>query len=195
MQATLDYSKTQIKRETIKVYVPHEDIAKLMYYLHCIGCVLQYDINSIFLDYKNYYRLTEKEKEAVVYLAKLFDPKLLIDAKIFILDSNLLIGELDNEFYKITDEKLRVHANEEITIGGKLVRVLKIMACNMLWLKKNYYDPIENIDNRKKYGPCWCFIKHKKSCIITIIIIVIIAVMNIIYYCFLAKKDSNKDKI
>ena len=48
--------------------------------------------------------------------------------KIFILDSRLLISGFDNEFYQITDERIGIHVNEEVMIGGRVVRVLKVMA-------------------------------------------------------------------
>ena len=36
-------------------------------------------------------------------------------------------------------------------IGGKAVKVLKIMVCNESWLNRNYYNPLKNIENEKKY--------------------------------------------
>ena len=212
MQATLGAARTQIKRETRKTDIPNNDIAKLMYYLDCLCCVLECDIGSNLTDYQNYYNLTQEEEDTVVKLAFLFNPKLLIDLKIFILDSRLLLGEFSNEFYKITDEKIGIHVNEQVMIEGKSLRVLKIMACDQNWLRNYYYKPIMNLNNResndylpttsnfKNYYPspsydnnsgcCDCIKKNKKSCIITIVIIVIIAVINIIYYAFINKKSK-----
>ena len=211
MQATLGYNKTQVERTTVKTVVPGNDIAKLMYYLDCVASVLQYDINSKYRDYKKYFNLTEKEEEEVLVIALFFNPKILIDYNIFILDSRLLGSEFDNEFFKITDETIGIHVNEEVMIGGRQVRVLKIMACNENWIRKNYLDPIENINNRKKnvyipttssqtnfvssYEPdnsgcCECIKRNKKCCIIIIVIIVIIGIIDIIYYSFFDKKKS-----
>ena len=58
---------------------------------------------------------------------------------------------MDNEFYQITDQRIGIHVNQEIIIGGKTVRVLKIMACNSSWLNRNYINPVENITNRIRY--------------------------------------------
>ena len=85
MQATLGYNSTQVERTTTKTFIPENDIAKLMYYLDCVANVLQYDINSRYRNYQNYFNLTEKDKEAILVIALLFNPKLLIDCKIFIL--------------------------------------------------------------------------------------------------------------
>ena len=58
---------------------------------------------------------------------------------------------MDNEFYQITDQRIGIHVNQEIIIGGKSVRVLKIMACNSSWLNRNYINPVENIAKRIRY--------------------------------------------
>ena len=213
MQATLDYKRLHIQQEKPnKVTIPNNDIARLMYYLNCVFYVIQYDIDKKFTDYNNYYNLTKKEEETVVGLALLFNPKILIDLKIFILDSRLLIGEFSNEFYKITDERIGIHVNEEVMIGGKVVRVLKVMAINENWLNNNYLDPIDNINNRKKnnYLPSSssnynynynyysnhenegrCKKKCKKCCCCIIIFIVIFIILCFLYNFFEVKNIIN----
>ena len=46
--------------------------------------------------------------------------------------------------------KKLVHVNEEIFIGGRTLKVLKIMACKESWINFNYLNPLENIENEKK---------------------------------------------
>ena len=191
MQATLGYNKTQVERTTTKTVVPGNDIAKLMYYLDCVATVLQYDINSRYRDYKKYFNLTEKEEEEVLVIALFFNPKILMDYNIFILNSRLLRPEFDNEFFKITDETIGIHVNEEVMLGGRQVKVLKIMACNEHWIQENYLDPIKNLNNRKKiFDCCKCIKRNKKCCIIIIVIIVIIVIADIIYTSIIDKKKS-----
>ena len=217
MQATLGLAKTEVKREGTKANIPNNDIAKLMYYLNCLVCVLQCDdIGSKYTDYIHYYNLTEKEKEDVIEFALIFNPKILIELNIFILDSGPLLPEYNNEFYRIEDERIGIHANEQVVIGGRSIRVLKVMVCNKQWLEQNYFTPMKNINNRKKNNynyssntkvfnynssnngsetGCYdCIKRNKKSCIITIVIFVIILVVDIIYYVFLDKKKSKKNK-
>ena len=88
-----------------------------------------------------------KKKKAVIQLAILFNPKLFIDASIFIVSEDLLPDSSDNKFYKITDEKIGVHVNQNIMIGGRTMKVLNIMACNSSWLNRNYFTPLERITN------------------------------------------------
>ena len=74
------------------------------------------------------------------------DPLLFINAGIFIVNSDLLPNSTLNQFYKITDETIGVHVNEEIMIGGKTVKLLNVMACNKNWLLRSYYNPLNTID-------------------------------------------------
>ena len=145
MSATLGMKNTTVKMFGGKANVPNNTMAKLMYYLHCVVTVIQYE-NSVLTDYQNYDELSGKELLAVYDVAKLLNPSLFINAGIFILDQRLLV-DTDNQFYEITDETVGVHVNQEIMIGGRSVKVLKIMACNMLWLHRNYYRPIQEIDS------------------------------------------------
>ena len=63
----------------------------------------------------------------------------------------MLTGDFGNEFYKITDEKVGVHVNQEIMIGGRAVKVLKIMAVKISWLENNYYNPLRGLYNELSY--------------------------------------------
>ena len=114
-----------------------------------------------------------------------------MDYNIFILNSRLLRPEFDNEFFKITDERIGIHINEEVMLGGRQVKVLEIMACNENWIQTYYLDPIKNINNMKKIADCCKFIKRNKKCfIIIIVIIVIIVIADIIYTSIIDKKKS-----
>lgn len=152
MSATLGINKFQVERIGETVTVPSSPLAKLMYYISCIFTVIQYDGDQKLTDYKNYYYLNEEEKKVVYQLAILFDPKIFINAGIFILNSGLLPPNSGNEFFKITDERIGVHVSQEIMIGGSSIKVLKLMACDTSWLERNYYNPLRQILNQQSYG-------------------------------------------
>ena len=144
MSATLGMKQVRIKITGVKTEVPDNAIAKLMYYLDCVATVIQYDDRTL-TDYQNFDELTGQQLLAVYQLAKLLNPSLFIRAGIFIIDESLLI-DTSNQFYEIEDETIGVHVNHEIMIGGRSIKVLKLMACNQGWLTRNYYGPIERID-------------------------------------------------
>ena len=149
--ATLGINKFSVEKTGVKAEVPNTNLARLMYYLSCIFTVIQYKESNRLSDYQNYYYLTEDEKKTVLALATLFDPKIFLEAKIFVLDNGLLTGNFGNEFFKITDEKVGVHVNQEIMIGGRSVKVLKIMAVKSSWLQNNYYNPLRGLYNELTY--------------------------------------------
>ncbi len=144
MSATLGMKNTTVRMFGNLVNVPNNVIAKLMYYLSCITTVIDYK-DSTLTDFRNYSELSGEELLAVYELAKLLNPSLFIHAGIFIVDQKLLVDS-NNQFYEITDETIGVHVNQAIMIGGRSVKVLKIMACNNRWLSDNYYSPIQVID-------------------------------------------------
>ena len=122
-----------------------------MYYLDCVLIVIEYDRNSRLTDYKHYYNLNNDEKKAVIQLAILFfNPKIFIDAGIFVVNSDLLPDSSGNKFFKITDETIGVHVNQQVVIGGRTVKVLNIMACNSAWINRNYINPLERIRNEAR---------------------------------------------
>ena len=120
-----------------------------MYYLSVVANVIQYKENNKFLDHNNYLQLNEEEKEAVYKLALLMEPKIFIEAGIFLVEPSLVPQGRLNDFLKITDERIGVHVNQEIMIGGRSVKVLHIMVCKNDWLNKYYNIPISNITNRR----------------------------------------------
>ena len=121
-----------------------------MYYLDCVLIVIEYDRNSRLTDYKHYYNLNNDKKKAVIQLAILFNPKIFIDAGIFVVNSDLLPDSTGNKFFKIIDETIGVHVNQQVVIGGRTVKVLNIMACNSAWINRNYINPLERIRNEAR---------------------------------------------
>ena len=150
MSAFFNHNQVSVKSIGKTVLIPDNDIARLMYYLSCVDTVINYG-EDILSDYENYDLLTPTQKEVLVKLVEMFAPPFFIKAGVFILDQNLLPGNFNNEFYQITDQRIGIHINQEIMIGGRTVRVLKIMACNTAWLNKYYYTPLKNIYYMKEF--------------------------------------------
>lgn len=148
MSATLAMKNVKVRAFGTKVTVPNNAMASLMYYLDCVSTVIDYKDRSL-TDFQNYDELTGEELVAVYALAKIFHPSIFINAGIFIIDQKLLFGN-SNQFYEITDETIGFHANREIMIGGKVRKVLKLMACNDYWLSKYYFGPIKQLDDLVK---------------------------------------------
>ena len=135
MSKNLGLNRLKIEFTGNIVTVPNDNIAKLIYYLSCIASVIQYNLDYKLRDYKNYFRLNPEEKTAVYTQAVKLNPKIFIEAGVFKVGSEFLRKGNMNEFIKITDERIGVHVNQELMIGGRSVRVLKIIAFENEWLK------------------------------------------------------------
>ena len=131
--------------------IPDNDYAKLMYYLSCVDTVINYGKSDMLSDYQHYYLLNEPQKEILLKTCEIFNPKIFIKAGIFIIDDKLIPPNYTNQFYQITDQRIGIHINQEIMIGGRVVKVLKVMACNINWLDKFYITPLKNIHNMKNF--------------------------------------------
>lgn len=142
-----DYGEDNISIIPIgeRTTVPNDDVARLMYYLSCVDTVINYQGIDKLSDFRNYKRLTHDDMIVLFKLVLLFNPEIFLNAKIFILQIEPLPNGADNQFFEITNERIGIHINNQILIGGRTVRVMKFMVCNPTWLMRNYYRPWKNI--------------------------------------------------
>ena len=142
-----DYGEDNISIIPIgeRTTVPNDDLARLMYYLSCVDTVINYQGIDKLSDFRNYKRLTVDDASVLFKLVLLFNPEIFLNAKIFILQIDPLPNGADNQFYEITNERIGIHINNQIVIGGRTVQVMKFMVCNPAWLIRNYYRPWKNI--------------------------------------------------
>ena len=142
MEANYTHNNFEIKDDTSVVEVPDDDSAKLMYYLYCVSTVLEYDGLGPFTDYKGYQYMPSEYLNTLIKLALLFDPKLMVAARVFVEVPSL---DMINRFYEIKDERMDIHVDEEIVIGGVTTRVKEIMAFKPSFLLIYYYYPLLNL--------------------------------------------------
>ena len=131
--------------DTYTVNVPDNDVAKLMYYLSCVDTVINFKNIDKLSDFRNYDSLSVEEMTGLFELVLLFNPKYFIEKGVFIIDRSLLPPNSSNTFYQITDERIGMHVSSEMLIGGRTVKVLKVMVCDENWLLRNYFTPWKNI--------------------------------------------------
>ena len=150
MSLNMNYQSLGVKLTGSTTTVPDNDLAKLMYYLDCVFAVIQYDGAERYTNYREYYSLTSAEEDTVLYLAGLFNPKLMVDSYLFLVNPRIIPENKSNQFYELTDSRIGIHVNSEIMIGGVSRRVLQIMACTEEWLSRNYFIPVESYNRRRQ---------------------------------------------
>ena len=144
MSIGLASKRFTVKDTTRQVFIPGNPKAKLMYYLNCISGVLNTNKLNRYTNYSQYYYIPDSKIPDIVALATIFNPEIMIKSGIFMIDEYIDLG---NRFLEITGETIGIHANQEMVIGGIVVRVLKIMLCTKTWLKNYYFEPIVDILN------------------------------------------------
>ena len=148
MSLDMNYQSLGVKMTGSSTTVPDNELAKLMYYLDCVFGVIQFDGAERYTNYQEYYLLTFDEKKTVLYLAGLFNPKIMVDSYLFLVGSRFVPEGKSNQFFDITDSRIGIHVNSEVMIGGVSRRVLKVMGCTESWLNRNYFTPVETYYKR-----------------------------------------------
>ena len=150
--------------------VPNDDVARLMYYLSCVHTVIFYDEDdhdkSYLTDYRHYYRLSSEDKQVLLLVAAILNPIIFLESKVFIVLKDIIpsFPLSYNMFFKITDQRIGFHINESMLIGGKSVKVLKIMVFSESWLDEYYINPFKRLNriyskkNRSDDDDCCCLI-------------------------------------
>ena len=147
MSLNVGYESLSVREASSSTTIPKHRLAKLMYYLYCVFKVIQYDGAEKYTDYRDYDLLSSEEERTVLELAKLFTPKLMSQLSLFLIGYDYVPDSSYNKFYEVTNDKIGLHINSEVMIGGVSRRVLKVMGCTEEFLKRNYYDPIESYTN------------------------------------------------
>ena len=144
MNIGLASKKFTFKDTSRRVFVPRNPVAQLMYYLDCVSGVINTNRLNGYTDYSLYNSIPDNKIHEIVALAKLFNPEAMIKLRLFLIEDYLDMG---NRFIEITDETIGVHANQEVAIGGIIVRIRKIMICTKDWLLRNYYLALQKTQN------------------------------------------------
>lgn len=128
-----------------RVTVPDNNIAKLMYYLHCVLTTIDSNDESEirrFTDYQNWRRLSNDEQKQLVVLCYTLSPDVFEDKVFF--QSDALCEDLGNKFYEISQVRQRLVAVQSIVVAGQAKRVNQIMTYKNSWMRTYYLEPMRN---------------------------------------------------
>ncbi|CAF1400289.1 unnamed protein product [Rotaria sp. Silwood1] len=127
------------------VQVPDADIAKVMYYLDCVCTVIEYNDNNIrrYRNYSNWRNMSDEEDRFIFLLALALSPDELEDKVFF--NAPALCPDSSNQFYEIGQVRRQIMVVQSIIIGGQSRQVKKIMAYKQVWMRANYYEPMQRL--------------------------------------------------
>ena len=141
--AFLGSRELEIKRTTVPATVPSNNTAKCMYYINCIATCIDLEIDQKYRDYKNYWRITEADKQKIIELCEILSPAKLKNKIIF--EEPDLCGSFSNQFYKLSSTRLAVAAVENICIAGISSKVVSIMVYRNSWIQFYYYSALSGL--------------------------------------------------
>ena len=173
MAVVLIGEQAELTDITVKVTLPENDTAKLMYYLRSVSTVLSLetmeDNIARLTDYKNHYVLTNDEKVKLLSLCKQFSPDKL-EGKCF-FHSDEIGGDLPNRFFLLNSTEAAFVAAESVSIGAITVSVKTIMVYKMSWKIQFYTNPMNQVQRRenqaKRRENQWAITSNNRAAIQT----------------------------
>ena len=129
---------------TVKVTVPDNDTARLMYYLESMHTVLDLETTEYNIarmkDYNNHFLLTNDEKVKLFALCCYLSPDELNNKCMF--QSDEMCGDMNNRFFRLNSTETAFVAAESVFVGTAKVSVKKIMVYKMSWMRTFYINPM-----------------------------------------------------
>lgn len=96
-------NQIDLRPTSVQTTVPDDDVARLMYYLHCVFLVIEYEDQDVsrYRDYRNYASLSYQGQRMIWFLASTLSPD-EFDEKVF-FHSDELCGDMGNKFYELSE--------------------------------------------------------------------------------------------
>ena len=138
-----------LKRVTQSVSVANDPVAKLMYYMNCVACVLKVEEENInrLKDYENYHDISAEEVDSLLSLCLKYRPDIL-ENECFYNDKDLC-PNFSNEFYELSAAKSElagvVTESTVVVVAGHASAIIKFMTYKPFWMDKNYYTPMKRL--------------------------------------------------
>ena len=132
---------------SVTTSVANDDIARLMYYLHCVTVGVGLDIlQDDLVRHQNYRSLSPTRIALVIQTAADLSPDIFVDKLIFRDDDHEVLerGER-NKFVRISAACDIVSLQSDIFLMGKVRNATQVMFFDSSWLDSNYMQPIQRI--------------------------------------------------
>ena len=154
MAAVLGKTEISVKAVGSSTTIPNNDIAKLMYYFHCVCCCVEPDADATIRrlrDYKNNYsRLSRDEEAQLLAICLTLSPDKLIGTILFPSDN---CGDSTNEFLELSAVSTKLVVAESLVIGGQSKKIQKVMLFQKSWMEKFYIDPLGAVIRSRRPPP------------------------------------------
>ena len=106
--------------------------------------IVDFDLEKRYYNYNNYYLITKEEEQTILKLLSIFNPSIMENLSLFIVNPSLIPGGKENEFYDINNNFMKIQS--QVYISGRTLTVKGFMACHRAWIGKYYYTPIQGFE-------------------------------------------------
>ena len=103
-----------------EIMVPDNKLAKLMYYLDCVIKLVDFDLEKRYYNYNNYYLITKEEEQTILKMLSLFNPSIMENLSLFVVNPSLIPVGKENEFYDINNNFMKIQS--QVYISGRTLR-------------------------------------------------------------------------
>jgi hypothetical protein len=155
MAAALVHHEVGMKAVGRVTTVGDDAMSKLQYYLGCMHSLLPgLNIPCALRNYqKTPTTISADEAGAVIALAAMLSPDVLLNNVLFVVPSgHQMLKNKSNEFYELSMATTFAAVADRVVIGGRQVKVAKIMLCTQNWLSSYWATPMQKILQGMKNG-------------------------------------------
>ncbi|PAA63995.1 hypothetical protein BOX15_Mlig013201g1 [Macrostomum lignano] len=149
--ARFENQRLRIENSGTTVDLPNDNVARLMYYLHCISCLLDDCVPANLTNYRLYRSLTQRERLMVIGLALELTP----DKVPLFIPVSRLPEDKSNMFLKFSSlsetlTALGIQSGGAAMMAlqrqvGSSQKLIEVMAYTQGWLNRNYLNPLMEI--------------------------------------------------
>jgi hypothetical protein len=119
--AYLHYDTFDLARTSRRVDIPENNVARLMYYLHIVCDLIEYDDRNLdrLRDFKNYHRINDTELRLLYLACAALEPDLLIGKVMFEDEDGDLCGRSTNRIYELSQIQHNLLVVNSVFIAGR----------------------------------------------------------------------------
>lgn len=134
--------------------VPTNCFGKLSYYLNCVAACMPGVLEAYLTNYSNWHNFSDKTKAEIFILSAILEPGTL-EGRVFNRVSDTEMSTIrpgfDNTFitaYERTRFTLvNVDVDQVVGLNLNNTEITKTMIYNAVWVKKYYYEPLQEVKN------------------------------------------------
>jgi hypothetical protein len=132
-----------------RVIIPDSPLACLMYYLHCVNQIANFDLSPRLTNFVEWRSVPAQDRDEILATCETLNPKDLSDKRIFIWDNEgRRCPPTELKFMSIKEAGGFI--DTETMIAGRTIRVTQVMVFGQVWVSKHYLQPMQSFQDYRQ---------------------------------------------